>query len=106
MKSKEVVCLGWFEWFHIELHSIEYFKIYLRETFQQIGHTLEFDVYVQQVHIGSRNKTIPHALTFVVNTEQHNLGSNLVEDLIFDKIYNRLNFHPFVSQYTLAHREV
>ena len=42
----------------------------------------------------------------MVNAEQQDLSSNLVEDLIFDKSYNRLTFHPFVNQNTLSHRVV
>ena len=70
------------------------------------GHSIDFDIYVQRVHIGYGNKTITYALTFVVDTGQQDLGINLIEDLVFDKSYNRLTFHPFVSQNILSHRVV
>ena len=69
-----------------------------------MGHNIDFDIYVQRIHIGAGNRTITHALTFVVDAGQKDLGSNLVEDLVFDKSYNQLTVHPFVNQNTLSHR--
>ena len=52
------------------------------------------------------DQKITHVLSFVLNSEQQDLGSNLIEDLLFDKSYSRLIFHHFVNQNTLSHKVV
>ena len=104
--SNKIVLFGWFEWFHMELQDIGHFKQYFKMKFGDMGQELKFNVHVQQVQVGKGDKTIIHALAFVVDLEQRDLGSCLIEGITFDGSYGRLYFHPFVNQKTIAHNLV
>ena len=70
-KHKKVIQLGWFQFFHRELHNIDEFATYLQHRFNEMNAKLKFETYVQQLWVKNEYDAMIHAQIIDVDNNKN-----------------------------------
>ena len=95
MKAQRVARLGWFSYFHVELHTHQDIRVYLVAKMNALNLELDFEICLQYVWCRSLdNRAITKALIFDVDAKQWNRALAFFVNFNFNQHYKSVRFIP------------